>query len=68
VCIYIYIWIYIYRERKREIDLRSSVQVGKELGERWRKLSTEEKEPYIAKQAADKLRYQGEMEVRLATV
>lgn len=37
------------------------IDVGKELGERWRKMSDEEKAPYMAKQKADKERYDAEM-------
>jgi len=35
-------------------------QVGKILGERWKALSTKQREPYEAKAAADKKRYEDE--------
>ncbi|KAF5117835.1 hypothetical protein DV495_004543 [Geotrichum candidum] len=35
-------------------------QIGRILGERWRALSVEEKEPYEAKAANDKKRYESE--------
>ena len=42
-------------------------QVGKLLGEKWKALSPEEKEPYEAKAKADKRRYESEKELYLAT-
>jgi len=35
-------------------------QVGKKLGEQWKKLTGDEKKPYEAKAAADKKRYEEE--------
>lgn len=35
-------------------------QVGKVLGERWKALSTKQREPYEAKAQADKKRYEDE--------
>lgn len=42
-------------------------QVGKLLGERWKSLTDEEREPYDAKSAADKKRYESEKELYNAT-
>ncbi|KAG0653758.1 High mobility group [Monosporozyma unispora] len=42
-------------------------QVGKLLGERWKALSPEDREPYDAKAKADKRRYESEKELYLAT-
>lgn len=42
-------------------------QVGKLLGERWKALSAEDREPYDAKAKADKRRYESEKELYLAT-
>ena len=42
-------------------------QVGKLLGEKWKALSPEEREPYEAKAKADKRRYESEKELYLAT-
>ncbi|CAL9735259.1 non-histone chromosomal protein 6A [Monosporozyma servazzii] len=42
-------------------------QVGKLLGERWKALSVEDREPYDAKAKADKRRYESEKELYLAT-
>ncbi|GKV08676.1 hypothetical protein SLEP1_g20278 [Rubroshorea leprosula] len=39
----------------------SFTDVGKALGERWKKMSAEEKEPYEAKARADKKRYKDEI-------
>lgn len=38
-------------------------QIGRLLGEKWKSLSAEEKEPFEAKAAADKKRYESEMQV-----
>lgn len=42
-------------------------QVGKVLGEKWKALTAEEKEPYEAKAKADKKRYESEKELYMAT-
>lgn len=42
-------------------------QVGKMLGEKWKALSGEDREPYEAKAKADKRRYESEKELYLAT-
>ncbi|CCK71495.1 high-mobility group nucleosome-binding protein KNAG_0H00800 [Huiozyma naganishii CBS 8797] len=42
-------------------------QLGKLLGEKWKNMSTEDKEPYDAKAAADKKRYESEKELYNAT-
>ena len=39
---------------------RTSGQVGKVLGERWKALSTKQREPYEAKAKTDKQRYEDE--------
>ncbi|GLT35391.1 hypothetical protein SLA2020_098490 [Shorea laevis] len=39
----------------------SFTDVGRALGEKWKKMSAEEKEPYEAKARADKLRYKDEI-------
>lgn len=39
---------------------RNSGQVGKVLGERWKALSTKQREPYEAKAKTDKQRYEDE--------
>lgn len=40
--------------------LRSTGQVGKVLGEKWKALSAKQREPYEAKAKADKERYESE--------
>ena len=42
-------------------------QIGRLLGERWKPLSAADKEPYEAKAAADKKRYESEKELYMAT-
>ncbi|CCK72326.1 high-mobility group nucleosome-binding protein KNAG_0J02470 [Huiozyma naganishii CBS 8797] len=42
-------------------------QIGRLLGERWKALDGEGREPYEAKAAADKKRYESEKELYLAT-
>ncbi|CCF59196.1 hypothetical protein KAFR_0G01620 [Kazachstania africana CBS 2517] len=42
-------------------------QIGRILGERWKALNAEDKEPYEAKAAADKKRYESEKELYMAT-
>ncbi|GMM57459.1 high-mobility group nucleosome-binding protein [Maudiozyma humilis] len=42
-------------------------QIGRLLGERWKALTAEDKEPYEAKAAADKKRYESEKELYMAT-
>lgn len=42
-------------------------QIGRLLGERWKALTPEDKEPYDAKAAADKKRYESEKELYMAT-
>lgn len=42
-------------------------QIGRLLGERWKALTAEDKEPYDAKAAADKKRYESEKELYNAT-
>ncbi|AJW01064.1 high-mobility group nucleosome-binding protein [Saccharomyces cerevisiae S288C] len=43
-------------------------QVGKKLGEKWKALTPEEKQPYEAKAQADKKRYESEKELYNATL
>jgi hypothetical protein len=40
--------------------IRGAGQVGKVLGERWKALSEKQRQPYEAKAAADKKRYENE--------
>lgn len=42
-------------------------QIGRLLGERWKALTPEDKQPYEAKAAADKKRYESEKELYAAT-
>ncbi|KAG0668140.1 Non-histone chromosomal protein 6 [Maudiozyma exigua] len=42
-------------------------QIGRLLGERWKALDAQGKEPYEAKAAADKKRYESEKELYMAT-
>ncbi|CAR23688.1 HMG box domain-containing protein [Lachancea thermotolerans] len=42
-------------------------QVGRLLGDKWKALTDEEKQPYEAKHAADKKRYESEKELYNAT-
>jgi hypothetical protein len=42
-------------------------EIGRELGERWRKATPEDKAPFLASQAADKERYDKEMAAHKAT-
>lgn len=42
-------------------------QIGRLLGERWKALTAEDKQPYEAKAEADKKRYESEKELYNAT-
>ncbi|KAL4585780.1 hypothetical protein LXL04_010406 [Taraxacum kok-saghyz] len=46
---------------KKDIPGIAFQEIGRVLGERWNKLSVEEKEPYEAKASADKKRYRDEI-------
>lgn len=45
---------------KKDIPGIGFKEIGRELGERWNKLTAEEKAPYEARAVADRKRYQNE--------
>ena len=70
-------WVFFFSNSKRaEVtaelkaanpDMKGVAEVGKKLGELWKAMSDADKEPFNAQAAADKERYEKEMEHYKAT-